>query len=210
MLDPLLLSLHVYKETGQHVQFLAAEKSLKRKFVGFFSRLMESSTCLRFLQIFDGSHILVPVARSADNAKIGTGTICLSETDSCLVLGIDTRFTTEFTPRMQILLGKVYNYSIAEVVEVISDTQLRIRQEFNGGNGPTTALLKEKAASFRAASQPTGVEFKTLPYINQQEMYRYVYERLRQGGSIGIFPEGPCLLSIFSWLKLIFVCRRQP
>lgn len=203
MLDPLLLSLHVYKETGQHVQFLAAEKSLKRKFVGFFSRLMESSTCLLFLQISNSSQILVPVARAADNAKLGTGTICLSETDSCLVLGIDTKFTTEFTPRMQILLGKVYNHSIAEVVEVISDTQLRIKQEFKGGNEPTTALLKAKAASFRAANQHTGIEFKILPYINQQEMYRYVYERLKQGGSIGIFPEGPCSLRTCSRLKLI-------
>ncbi|KAE9404277.1 glycerol-3-phosphate O-acyltransferase [Gymnopus androsaceus JB14] len=149
--------LYVYKETGRHVQFLAAEKSLKRKFVGFLIRLMES-------------------------------------TDPCLVLGIDTKFTTEFTPRMQILLGKVVNHAIAEVVEVVSDTELRIKQEFSitsgSGEGTSTTLLREKVAELRATGRPTGLEFKKLPYINQQEIYRYVYERLKQGGSIGIFPEG--------------------
>ena len=43
-LDPLLLSLEVYKESNRHVQFLTAAKSMNRKFVGFFSRQMESST----------------------------------------------------------------------------------------------------------------------------------------------------------------------
>ncbi|KAJ3933942.1 MAG: glycerol-3-phosphate O-acyltransferase [Lentinula lateritia] len=143
MLDPLLLSIHVYKETGRH-----------RTFVGAFSRLMES----------------IPVVRAADNAKAGIGTIYLSETDSCLVLGIDTKFTQELAPRMQIQLGKVVKYAFAEVIEVVSDTELRIRQEFRVANDSGNDT--------------------TVPYINQQEMYRYVYDRLRHGGSLGIFPEG--------------------
>ncbi|KAJ3713239.1 hypothetical protein DFJ43DRAFT_48187 [Lentinula guzmanii] len=173
MLDPLLLSIHVHRETGRHVQFLAAAKSLQRTFVGAFSRLMES----------------IPVVRAFDNAKPGTGTVYLSETDPCLVLGHDTRFTQEFTPRMQIQLGKVVQYAAAEVVEVISDTQLRIKQEFKTANEwshASTELLGGKESEFRS----TGLEFKTIPYINQQEMYRYVYDRLKHGGSIGIFPEG--------------------
>ncbi|KAJ3851561.1 hypothetical protein EV368DRAFT_83413 [Lentinula lateritia] len=178
MLDPLLLSIHVYKETGRHVQFLAAAKSLQRTFVGAFSRLMES----------------IPVVRAADNAKAGIGTIYLSETDSCLVLGIDTKFTHEFAPSMQIQLGKVVKYAAAEVIEVRSDTELRIRQEFrvanDSGNDTVTTLLRDKAAESRSAGNEGGLEFKTVPYINQQEMYRYVYDRLRHGGSLGIFPEG--------------------
>lgn len=42
-LDPLLLSLEVYKETRRHVQFLTAAKSMERQAVGFFARLMDSS-----------------------------------------------------------------------------------------------------------------------------------------------------------------------
>ncbi|KAJ3978754.1 hypothetical protein F5890DRAFT_1652084, partial [Lentinula detonsa] len=177
MLDPLLLSIHVHRETGRHVQFLAAAKSLQRTFVGAFSRLMES----------------IPVVRAFDNAKPGTGTVYLSETDPCLVLGHDTRFTQEFTPRMQIQLGKVVQYAAAEVVEVISDTQLRIKQEFkiaNDGSLASTELLRGKESEFRSTDGVGGLEFKTIPYINQQEMYRYVYDRLQHGGSIGIFPEG--------------------
>lgn len=43
-LDPLLLTLEVYRETHRHVQFLTAAKSMERKAVGFFARLMDSST----------------------------------------------------------------------------------------------------------------------------------------------------------------------
>lgn len=88
----------------------------------------------------------IPVVRAADNAKAGIGTIYLSETDSCLVLGIDTKFTQELAPRMQIQLGKVVKYAFAEVIEVVSDTELRIRQEFRVANdsGNDTVYLAEE------------------------------------------------------------------
>ncbi|KAJ3786616.1 glycerol-3-phosphate O-acyltransferase [Lentinula aff. detonsa] len=172
-LDPLLLSLQVHKETHRHVQFLTAAKSLNRKFIGLFSRLMGS----------------IPVARAADDAKPGTGKVCLSEEDPCLIIGEGTRFKSEFSPRMQIMLPKTVNYATAEVSEVISDTQLRIKKEFGGDSEKRTARVREKLAELRGDGQ-IGLEFKTLPYIDQQQMYQYVYESLKRGGSIGIFPEG--------------------
>ncbi|KAJ3987301.1 glycerol-3-phosphate O-acyltransferase [Lentinula detonsa] len=172
-LDPLLLSLQVHKETHRHVQFLTAAKSLNRKFIGLFSRLMGS----------------IPVARAADDAKPGTGKVCLSEEDPCLIIGEGTRFKSEFSPRMQIMLPKTVNYATAEVSEVISDTQLRIKKEFGGDSGKRTARVRERLAELRGDGQ-IGLEFKTLPYIDQQQMYQYVYESLKRGGSIGIFPEG--------------------
>ncbi|KAJ4487991.1 glycerol-3-phosphate O-acyltransferase [Lentinula aciculospora] len=172
-LDPLLLSLQVHKETHRHVQFLTAAKSLNRRFVGIFSRLMGS----------------IPVARAADDAKTGTGRVCLSEEDPCIVIGEGTRFKAEFAPRMQIMLPKTVNYATAEVAEVLSDTQLRLKKEFGGDNGKRTAKVKEKLAELQRDGQ-IGLEFKTLPYIDQQQMYQYVYESLKHGGSIGIFPEG--------------------
>ncbi|KAF9264708.1 glycerol-3-phosphate O-acyltransferase [Marasmius fiardii PR-910] len=172
-LDPLLLALQVYKETGRHVQFLTAAASMKRKAVGFFTRLMNS----------------IPVERAADNAKAGTGKVYLSDDDPCLVRGKDTKFTAEFSPKMQILLPKSVDYAIAEVVEVISDTELKIKREFGGDKGKGTNKVREKVAESRREGQE-GLEFKTLPYVNQQDMYRYVYDCLKRGGSIGIFPEG--------------------
>ncbi|KAF8921337.1 glycerol-3-phosphate O-acyltransferase [Mucidula mucida] len=170
-LDPLLLSLEVYKESHRHVQFLTAAKSMRRKAVGFFSRLMES----------------IPVSRAADSASPGTGTLRLSPDDPCLVLGVGTRFTSEFSPRMQILLPKSIGSLLAEVVEVISDTELRVKREFGGEKG--TAKVRDKLAELEAEGK-AGLEFKKLPFVDQQEMYRYVYECLQNNGSIGIFPEG--------------------
>ena len=90
---------------------------------------------------------------------------------------------------MQILLPKSVNSAIAEVIEVVSDTELRVKKEFGGESGKTTAHIREKLAELNAEGI-NGFEYKKLPYIDQQEMYRHVYDCLREGGSIGIFPEG--------------------
>ncbi|KAJ7109344.1 glycerol-3-phosphate O-acyltransferase [Mycena epipterygia] len=170
-LDPLLLSLEVYRETRRQVQFLAAAKSMERKAVGFFIRLMRS----------------IPVSRSGDYASPGTGLIRLSPDDPCVVLGSGTQFLSEFTPRMQIMLSKSMNSLVAEVLEVLSDTELKIKKEFGGGKGSTK--IRERMAELQELGQ-AGLEFKKLPFVDQQEMYQHVFASLNSGGSIGIFPEG--------------------
>lgn len=141
--------------------------------MGFFARLMDS----------------IPVSRAADSAMSGTGRIWLSDDDSCLILGDDTRFLTEFAPRMQIMLPKSLNSLVAEVNEVISDTQLRIKREFGGESGKGTTRIREKVSELQQEGWK-GLEFKRLLFVDQQEMYGYVYRCLKKGGSIGIFPEG--------------------
>ncbi|KAI0082693.1 glycerol-3-phosphate O-acyltransferase [Panus rudis PR-1116 ss-1] len=172
-LDPLLLALEVHRETRRKVQFLIAAKSMKRKAIGFFAGLMSS----------------IPVARAADDAKPGTGQVFLSGEDPCLVVGYETKFTSEFTPKMQIMLPKAVGSVVAEVVEVISDTELRIKKEFGGESGKGTARVREKIKEVQAQGQK-GLDFKRLPHIDQHKMYEYVYECLKTGGCIGIFPEG--------------------
>lgn len=166
---------------------------MKRKTVGFFARQMDSS---KRLVSFDATDRLmlskVPVARAADEAKPGTGLVSLSPDDPCLVIGEGTRFKSEFTPKMQIMLSKSVNSAMAEVVEIISDTELRIKKEFGGDTGKGTARIREKLAEVKAEGQ-NGLAFKKLPFIDQQEMYRGVYQRLKEGGCIGIFPEGRAL-----------------
>ena len=93
---------------------------------------------------------------------------------------------------MQILLPKSVNSSVAEVLEVISDTELRIKKEFGGESGKGTARIREKQRELEAEGQE-GFDFKKLPHVDQAEMYRYVYECLHHGGCIGIFPEGAYL-----------------
>ncbi|KAF8350734.1 hypothetical protein F5887DRAFT_876538 [Amanita rubescens] len=172
-LDPLLLSLEVYRETHRHVQFLAAAHSMKRKWVGFFAKLMDS----------------IPVARAADSAVPGTGRVWISTEDPCLVHGEGTKFLSEFSPRMQIMLPKSVNSVVAEISEVLSDTEMKIKREFGGDSGKGTTRIREKLAELKE-ERTNGLEFKRLLYIDQSEMYRHVYDCLKRGGTIGIFPEG--------------------
>jgi len=131
--------------------------------------------------------VLVPVARAADYAKPGAGCLRLSDDDACLVIGTDTKFKSQLQPKWQILLPKSVDFFIGEVTEIISDTEVRIKKEFGGEKG--TARLREKLAELAVEGKP-GIEYKTMPFIDQQEMYRFVYQRLKEGGCIGIFPEG--------------------
>jgi glycerol-3-phosphate O-acyltransferase/dihydroxyacetone phosphate acyltransferase len=87
------------------------------------------------------------------------------------------------------MLPKSVSSAIAEVIEVISDTELRIKKEFGGDSGKRTAQIREKLSELRAEGI-NGFQYKKLPFIDQQETYRHVYVCLKNGGSIGIFPEG--------------------
>lgn len=129
------------------------------------------------------------MVRAADDAKPGIGRIAISESDPCLVVGHGTKFTKEFAPKMQIMLPKSVNSAVAEVVEVISDTELRVKKEFGGESGKGTTRIREKQKEMEVEGQ-IGFEFKKLPHVDQSEMYHHVYECLKHGGGIGIFPEG--------------------
>lgn len=204
-LDPLLLSWQVHRESRRRVQFLTAAKSMQRKFVGFFSRLMLSSTSIATsfsctcLAYFSPT---VPVARAVDYASPGTGRIRLSPDDPCLVLGEGTKFTTEFSPKMQIMLPKSLNSIVAEVAEVISDTEIKIKREFGGESGKGTARFRDKVAEL-SQEGVNGLEFKKLPFVDQQKMYRHVYQCLKDGGCMGIFPEGKTQINSAVSLKVL-------
>lgn len=96
---------------------------------------------------------------------------------------------------MQIMLPKSVGSAVAEVLEVISDTELKIKKEFGGDSGKRTSRIREKLEEVRTEGKK-GLDFKTLPYVDQQEMFRHVYDCLTQGRSIGIFPEG---LPFLAW-----------
>lgn len=108
-------------------------------------------------------------------------------------MGDSTQFLKEFQPKMQIMLSKNVNSAVAEVSEVISDTQLRIKREFGGESGKGTARINEKVEELRQQGLK-GLEYKKLPFVDQADMYRHVYQALKNGGAIGIFPEGAYLL----------------
>ncbi|KAN0059865.1 Glycerol-3-phosphate/dihydroxyacetone phosphate acyltransferase [Thecaphora frezii] len=184
-LDPLLLSSEVRKASGRRVAFLIAEKSIKRKFVGAAARVMQS----------------IPVARAADSAKPGQGTISAHPSgDPLLLQGHGTAFKSQLVPKGQVMLPKSTGYASAEVVEVISDTEIRIKKEFKDQRAvealkgkapaqPSRATDADAAENIQHADGP-GCKYQCLPFVDQTQMYSSVYEKLAEGGCLGIFPEG--------------------
>lgn len=179
-LDPLLLASEVRRGSGRRVAFLIAEKSIKRQFIGAAAKLMQS----------------IPVARAADSAKAGKGTVSVHPSgDKLLLQGHSSQFTKQLVVRGQILLPKATGYATAEVEEIISDTEVRIKKEFKDERAieALKGKLPEGPMDKKEGGKEPGMEgckYQCLPYVDQTQMYASVYERLAEGGSLGIFPEG--------------------
>ncbi|WVF70519.1 hypothetical protein IAT40_005309 [Kwoniella sp. CBS 6097] len=173
-LDPLLLFSEVRKEAGRRVSILTAAKSMNRKFIGLVARIMDS----------------IPVARAADYASAGKGRIVLSDSDPLLVTGINTTFVSQVKPRSQLVLPKSAGYASATVEEVISDTELRLKGEFVVPSKDGSANVKASTRVRSEGESKDGLEYKVLPHVEQEDTYGAVFQRLKDGGAIGIFPEG--------------------
>ncbi|WWC66412.1 uncharacterized protein I206_100314 [Kwoniella pini CBS 10737] len=173
-LDPLLLFSETRKEAGRRVSVLTAAKSMQRKFIGSVARVMDS----------------IPVARAADYAKAGKGRIVLSESDPLLVTGLNTAFTSQVKPKSQLVLPKSAAYASATIEEVISDTELRLKGEFVIPSKDGSANVKASTRVRSEGESKDGLEYKVLPHVEQDQTYGACFTRLKEGGCIGVFPEG--------------------
>ncbi|KAL0074196.1 hypothetical protein J3Q64DRAFT_1881293 [Phycomyces blakesleeanus] len=156
--DPIL----VMRECGRRVSFLIAEKSMHQRGIGFFARMINA----------------IPVVRSQDLAVLGKGRIQLlnCKTEPFRITGIDTQFLSQLKPRDSIVLPK--NVGQAEVVEILSDTELVIKKDFKD--------LK----SLELLTSNDGTPYKCMPHIEQDAVYKSVHDELNNNGCITIFPEG--------------------
>jgi hypothetical protein len=93
------------------------------------------------------------------------------------VTGSNTEFRTQLFPKDTIVLvgPHAHGDDKAEVVEVISDTELLIKSPFK--------LLDELTSE-------QGSLYKCMPHVEQATVYKSVHDELNQGGCITIFPEG--------------------
>lgn len=117
-----------------------------------------------------------------------------------MIQGHGTSFKSQLVPKGQIVLPKWTGYASAEVVEVISDTELKIKKELKDERAKDALSGKKppskKTGSASGTASPTqphsaeGTEYQCLPFVDQTQMYASVYEKLAQGGCLGIFPEG--------------------
>lgn len=187
-IDPLLLMRTVRHDAGRRISFLIAAKSMKRKFIGFGAKLVGS----------------VPVGRALDLTKPAPGKIFLSdpEGDPTLIKGTETDFTTkQFMPGGLVVLPSVDNTAAnAEIQEVLGPNELRLKKPFKGDvayKQLTGRKLKESNghAENGDAESPSGgkfdgINFKVAPHVDQAAVYESVFDKIKEGGCIGIFPEG--------------------
>ncbi|KAI9845981.1 MAG: hypothetical protein M1837_004387 [Sclerophora amabilis] len=177
-------------ESKRRIAFLIAEKSMRRKFIGAFSRAVGA----------------VPVGRALDSTSPGTGTIYLPdpENDPTLIRGKGTRFDS---PDVQVgglvVLPTVNNAAAnAEIREICGPEELRLKKPFKGAI-PVKQLtgredVDEDGRFTNADSSERGEiardfggsKYKVAPKVDQTKVYDAVFERLNSGGCVGIFPEG--------------------
>lgn len=158
--DGVVLMNQVKREANRRISFLIAAKSYRQKFIGHFSKVQQS----------------IPVVRAQDNLKPGKGKIFVDfDGDKLKIIGKGTKFTVETSTKGLIALPQ--SLGAAEVVEILSDTELTIRKEFKDTQQIRTLLSK-------------GTSYKAAHKVDQKEVYQRVFEHLSHGNCIGIFPEG--------------------
>lgn len=158
--DGIVLMNLVKRESQRRISFLIAEKSYKRKVIGFFSRCQLS----------------IPVVRAQDHLKRATGTITVDSSNPLVIRGSGTKFLTECSQKGLVALPN--SLGASEIVNIISDDELLIKKEFKLNNEKVAMMLAE------------GTSFKVAPKVDRGDVYRLVFEHLHCGRCLGIFPEG--------------------
>jgi glycerol-3-phosphate O-acyltransferase/dihydroxyacetone phosphate acyltransferase len=179
----------VKKEADRRIQFLIADKSMKRRFIGTMAGLTG----------------VVPVGRAMDMTKTAQGKIYLPDpiNDPTLLRGVGTNFESkEFQVGGSIVLPKVDNKAAsAEILEIKGPEEIRLKRGFKGGVAMQQLTgrsdMTKDGTFVNGAENKKGVEegfegsaFKVAPKLDQTEVYDAVHAVLHNGGSIGIFPEG--------------------
>ncbi|CAG8610365.1 10141_t:CDS:2 [Acaulospora morrowiae] len=121
-----------------------------------------------------GMHAIT-LERPVDFAEIGKGSIKLDQYKDH-VNGIGTEFTKQLKVGGQIALPD--DYGSSEILEILSDTELVIKEEFKGFK------------ALEMLTQPNGTPYAYLPRVDQSPLYKRTIEVLSAGKCIGVLPEG--------------------
>lgn len=184
--DSLVLMRVIRSEAHRRISWLIAEKSFRRKFIGFLARGIGT----------------LPVARAMDNLKPGTGTIYLPDpiNEPTLLRGVGTNFEgpgfeKDGTIALPTINGTSHSAAIAEVrgpEELILKKPFKHRDALGqltgrkdiDNDGKFSGDVSEQNPDFK------GTKFKVAPHVDQTAVYQAVFKRLGAGGCVGIFPEG--------------------
>lgn len=114
--------------------------------------------------------------RAQDLTKPHPGMISLHDrTQPLQITGSGTKFT-DLKPGMSLVLPN--EIGTAEIASIESDSLVTLKREFRG------------LRALELLEVPGGTEFKVAPKVDQSWVYEKVFERIEEGGCIGIYPEG--------------------
>ncbi|KAJ5762316.1 uncharacterized protein N7511_005698 [Penicillium nucicola] len=184
--DSLVLMRVIRSEAQRRISWLIADKSFRRKFIGFLARGIGT----------------LPVARAMDNLKPGTGTIYLPDpiNEPTLLRGVGTNFEgpgfeKDGTIALPTINGTSHSTAIAEIhgpEELVLKKPFKHRDALGQLTGRKDIGSDGKFASDASEQDPefNGTKFKVAPHVDQTAVYQAVFKRLGAGGCVGIFPEG--------------------
>lgn len=177
-------------EARRRVAVLIAEKSTKRKFVGFMARAMGA----------------VSVGRALDSTIKVPGRIYLPDADDdpTLIRGVGTNFkSSDFQIGGLIVLPSVNNVAAnSEILEIHGPEELRVKKSFKSDVAIQQLTGRKGAPAEDSGAQGTtqeqieknrsdqGTTFRAAPKVDQSKVYDEVFDKLSRGGCIGIYPEG--------------------
>lgn len=193
-MDPLILMRVIRAEAHRRISWLIAEKSMKRRFIGWAAGTMGA----------------VSVGRALDSVRPAEGRVYLPDPigDPTLVRGVGTRFDSrDFQVGGLLVLPKVDNVSAnAEILDIRGPEEIRLKKPFKGPvaykqltgrdditeeglvpNGHIDGVVEGKQGR---AEGFEGTGFRIAPKVDQTKVYNIVFEHLNRGGCVGIFPEG--------------------
>jgi len=183
-IDPLILMRVVRQDAHRRIAFLVAEKSMRRKFIGWGASLVGS----------------VPVGRALDLKKPAEGKIFLPdpEGDPTTIKGTGVDFKNgTFMPGGLLVLPSVNNVAAnAEIASVVSSDEIKLKKAFKGDvalkqlTGQALDDANGNAEGGSPAKSFDGIKFSVAPHVDQAQVYDDVFARIHDGGCIGIFPEG--------------------
>ena len=177
-------------EAKRRVSVLIAEKSMKRKFVGFMAGKMGA----------------LSVGRAMDNAKPAPGRIYMPDPDrdTLVIRGVGTNFESpDFQVGGLVVLPSVNHVSAnAEIAEIRGPEELKLKKPMSGlvafqqltgrsqqheEDPKSEKTVKEQIDKSRSDE---GTKFKVAPKVDQSKVFDAVFDKLGRGGCVGIYPEG--------------------
>ena len=188
--DPLLLMRVIRTDAHRRASLLIAEKSTKRKFIGWMAKKMGA----------------LSVGRALDQTKSASGRIYMPDPDNdpLLIRGVGTNFESSDVQIGGLVVLPSINHvaANAEIADVTGPEEMRLKKPFKGDVAYQQLTGRQQEHKEDPKSEETvdeqikkarndeGTKFSTAPKVDQTKVYEAVFDKLSRGGCVGIYPEG--------------------